>query len=154
MRDIEKIIRVNGLVGHEASGWKAKAEFRKANRNWLQRSAAISLKILSELQAKEITQAELARRMGITPQQITKFVKGQENLTLETISKIETALGVDLITVLGSQNKDEKGSHILIDNANISEMIEVVMDDIADNNIVRPLFNSNYSTESTLKYYE
>jgi len=37
--------------------------------------------------------------MGVTPQYINKIVKGKENLTLETIAKIEKALGITLIEV-------------------------------------------------------
>jgi len=35
--------------------------------------------------------------MNISPQQISKIVKGQENLTLETISNLEIALGIQII---------------------------------------------------------
>jgi ribosome-binding protein aMBF1 (putative translation factor) len=35
--------------------------------------------------------------MKVSPQQINKIVKGQENLTLETISKLEIALNIQLI---------------------------------------------------------
>jgi plasmid maintenance system antidote protein VapI len=35
--------------------------------------------------------------MNISPQQISKIVKGQENMTLETISNLEIALGIQII---------------------------------------------------------
>ena len=41
----------------------------------------------------------LAEEMGVTPQYINKVVKGKENLTLETISKIEQVLGIILFEV-------------------------------------------------------
>lgn len=37
--------------------------------------------------------------MGVSPQQISKIVKGNENLTLETIVKLEKCLGAKLIEV-------------------------------------------------------
>ncbi len=37
--------------------------------------------------------------MGVTPQYINKVVKGRENLSLETISKIEKALEISLVEV-------------------------------------------------------
>jgi len=37
--------------------------------------------------------------MGVSPQQISKILSGKENITLETICKIEEALGVELIEV-------------------------------------------------------
>ena len=35
--------------------------------------------------------------MNVSPQQISKIVKGQENLTLETISNLEIALGIQIM---------------------------------------------------------
>lgn len=37
--------------------------------------------------------------MDVTPQYVNKIVKGKENLSLETIWKIEEALGINLISV-------------------------------------------------------
>ncbi|PLX14061.1 MAG: hypothetical protein C0594_00540 [Marinilabiliales bacterium] len=46
-----------------------------------------------------MTQRRLAEEMGVSPQYINKVVKGKENLTLETISKIESVLGITLIEI-------------------------------------------------------
>ena len=44
-----------------------------------------------------MTQASLAQKMECSQQYISKVLKGKENLSLETISKIEAALEIDLI---------------------------------------------------------
>ena len=44
-----------------------------------------------------ITQTVLAEKMDCSQQYISKVLKGKENLSLETISKIESALEIDLI---------------------------------------------------------
>lgn len=44
-----------------------------------------------------MTQTSLAQKMECTQQYISKVLKGKENLSLETISKIESALEIDLI---------------------------------------------------------
>lgn len=41
-----------------------------------------------------ITQAELARRLGITPQAISQYERGEKKPKIETIKKIADALGV------------------------------------------------------------
>ncbi len=46
-----------------------------------------------------MTKKKLAEKMGVTPKYISKVVKGKENLTLETISKIEGVLGIRLVEV-------------------------------------------------------
>jgi transcriptional regulator with XRE-family HTH domain len=37
--------------------------------------------------------------MGLSRQYIHKLLKGQQNLTFETISKLETVLGIELIQI-------------------------------------------------------
>lgn len=155
MRDIEKIKQVQTLVSTEPSGWKAKAEFRKANRKWLKRSTDIALRILSELKSKGISQAELARIMEVTPQQVTKLVKGQENLTLETIGRIELALNISLIDIIKPKNNRDEGFHILVENVKLSEILEIHVKAEVENNNVRPLHNyaTSFVSDSD-KYYE
>ena len=57
------------------------------------------MKILKHLKKGGISQKQLAEMVNVSPQQINKIVKGSENLTLETISKIEDALGIKLLDV-------------------------------------------------------
>ena len=45
------------------------------------------------------SQKDLADMMGVSPQQVNKMVRGSENLTLETISKVEKALGIQLMEI-------------------------------------------------------
>lgn len=91
--------KLDKIVSDEKSNWEEKAEWRKANKNWLLKSAAIALKISSILKEKNMTQLELAQKLGSSAQHVSKIIKGQENLTLETISKIEVCLDVELISV-------------------------------------------------------
>ena len=46
-----------------------------------------------------ISQSELAHKMGCSQQYVSKILKGQENLSLETISKIEDSLGLSLLII-------------------------------------------------------
>jgi DNA-binding Xre family transcriptional regulator len=85
--------------------------FYEENKEWLDRSANIAIKILSTLRhnRKENrfpnTQKDLAEMMNITPQQVNKMVKGTENLTLETISRVEKALDIQLIDIHNEPKK-------------------------------------------------
>lgn len=75
-------------------------EWRIANRDWLSRSFSIALYVLKALDDQKLSQKELAEKMGVSPQYISKIVKGSENLSLETITKLESALGIKLIEVI------------------------------------------------------
>ncbi len=79
--------------------WSKDSAFRQENREWLQKSAKIALIVLRALKDQSINQKDLAVLMGVKPQQVNKIVKGKENLTLETICKLEKALNVKIVEV-------------------------------------------------------
>lgn len=89
--------KLEKLTTKDPSTWLEKAEWRRQNRGWLRKSANIALKVLGELRHRGMTQRELAEKMGMSAQQVNKIVKGQENLTLETIDKLERALNIQLL---------------------------------------------------------
>ena len=74
-------------------------QFLREGSEWLSKSRRIALGVLYYLDEKGMTKKELADRMGVTPTYVGKLLKGKENLSLETISKIEDALGVELLDV-------------------------------------------------------
>jgi len=90
---------IKGLEKYNSnkSPWKDQFEKRKANKHWLRKSQSIALSILEEIKSKGISQKSLAEHIGVSPQQVNKWVSGKENFTLDSVSKIELALGVELI---------------------------------------------------------
>ena len=62
-------------------------------------SFAIADKIEATLQEKHISHKELAKLMGKTEAEVSRWVGGTHNFTLRTIARISTAIGVDLIGV-------------------------------------------------------
>lgn len=91
---------IDFLKAHESptpSRWREEAEWRRANREWLRYSQYIAIRMLSRMDELHITQTILAEKMGCSQQYISKVLKGKENLSLETISKIESALDIDLV---------------------------------------------------------
>jgi len=91
--------KIRKHVSEEPSSWIEQADKYEVDKDWLDKSALIALKILRTIRSQSITQKELAESIGVTPQYINKVVKGRENLTLETICKIERSLGISLISV-------------------------------------------------------
>ena len=75
------------------------AKFRIENKKWLSYSSNIALRVLAALEESEqMTQKTLAEMVGVSPQYINKVLKGQENLSLQTIAKLSEALNMELIT--------------------------------------------------------
>ncbi len=81
------------------SKWKRDSGFRLLNKKWLDYSAKIALRIDAILEDRDnFNQADFAKSLGVTPQQISKILQGRENLTLKTIGKLSDALGFELIS--------------------------------------------------------
>ena len=86
------------LEKHEVkTDWREKAEWRRKNRRWLRYSGYIALTVLQRLEELKMSQKELAEKMNWSPQYVSKLLKGSENLTLDTISKLEECLELDLV---------------------------------------------------------
>lgn len=72
---------------------------RTQDDEWLEESFKVALIVLRVLRAKNWTQKLLADKMGVSAQQVNKIVKGQENLSIQTIKKLERALGVSIMKI-------------------------------------------------------
>ncbi|MFM9839199.1 MAG: helix-turn-helix transcriptional regulator [Cyclobacteriaceae bacterium] len=102
MKNQTNLAKLKKFESKDASGWAKKAEWRSSNESWLDASFRIAVEILEALRVQKMTQKDLAEKVGVSAQQINKIVKGTENLTLETIYKIEEALGIKLMDNLVS----------------------------------------------------
>ena len=80
------------------STWREEAEWRRDNWSWLQYSQKIAVKILLRMKQTGLTQQALAERMNCTEQYVSKILKGNENLSLDTLSKLEEVLGMNLLS--------------------------------------------------------
>lgn len=88
------------LESHQSgtpSKWRDEANWRRENKAWLQHSQRIAVKLLSFMKRENLTQNAMAKRMDCTQQYVSKILRGNENLTLETLSKLEEAMGIQLI---------------------------------------------------------
>lgn len=88
------------LESHQSgtvSQWRKDAEWRRKNEAWLRHSQHIAVKVLSFMKQEQLTQSALAERLGCTQQYVSKILKGTENMSLETLTKLEQALDIQLI---------------------------------------------------------
>jgi transcriptional regulator with XRE-family HTH domain len=99
--------KLNQIIANEPNKWLEEANYRFENKAWLRKSQAIALKILRHIRANGISQKELAEKLNVAPQQVNRWVKGSENFTLETISRVENVLDIQLINVSDSLKKTE-----------------------------------------------
>ena len=104
--------KLQQVVSKEPVKWHADSEFRFQNKKWLKRSQAVAFKVLRTLRENGLSQKDLAERLNVSPQQVNKWVKGNENFTFETIAKLETALTIELMSITGLETKHESNVQI------------------------------------------
>ena len=83
------------------SDFHEKIAFHEANKHWLDKSFEISLTILEAIDDKGWNQTQLAEKLGVSRQRVSKMLKGQENFQLSTLVKLEEVLGVEFVQVDG-----------------------------------------------------
>ncbi|WPR77038.1 helix-turn-helix transcriptional regulator [Algoriphagus sp. NG3] len=104
MSNTEEKLR-NLAAKNPPSNWKEKVAFRKENKAWLKKSTRISLRILDALDDKGWNQTDLAKALGVTRQQISKLVKGQNDYKLSTITQLEKVLEIQLQAILAENEQ-------------------------------------------------
>ncbi len=90
---------IKKLISSRPSGWKAKAAARLRDKALKRDQVEVCLIVLEELSIRRMTQVKLASLMDVTPQQVNRLLKGEENFTFQTIHKLQDALGIRIITV-------------------------------------------------------
>ena len=98
MRTKNEIVdRLKDYQSLTPSKWRENAEWRMANKSWLRYSQHIAMMMLDKMEKLGMTQKRLAELMGCSQQYISKVLKGQENLSLETLAKIERCLQISIL---------------------------------------------------------
>ena len=69
----------------------------KSEERWKNTSLAIATVMSSRMVELGLTQRTLAKKMNCTQQYVSKVLKGRENLSLETMCKIEDALDIKVL---------------------------------------------------------
>jgi transcriptional regulator with XRE-family HTH domain len=149
MKNKNEILKKLDNLAQEKSNWQAEAEYRLENQSWLKNSQMIALKILRCLRKNNISQKELAKKLGVSPQQVNKWVKGSENFRLDTISKIEQALQIKLIEVV--QEKQTKLHNVAEYNYKITVNMSA---NYSPYKAAEPSFIYMHSTKSNRNYNE
>lgn len=105
MKTKEEIIsKLSEHSSSSTSKWREKAEWRMANKSWLRHSQRIAMMMLDKMEELGMTQKLLAEKMGCSQQYVSKVLKGRENLSIETISKIEDALEMEIMETVFVSN--------------------------------------------------
>src|SRR5690554_5914 len=102
VKDLDK--KLNALAEHASAKAVNDAKWRRENKDWLAKSFDIAIGVLAAMKAKGWNQKKLAEEMDVSEQHVSKIVKGKENFTLQTITKLERVLNVRLVQTFLSEN--------------------------------------------------
>lgn len=85
------------LEAHQSdkpSTFIADAQWRQENEVWLKWSRGIALSIVDYMQEHGLSRADIAKRLGVTPQYVSRILSGNKNFSFKTIAEIERKLGI------------------------------------------------------------
>ena len=68
--------------------------------------------IAGAMERKRISRADLARRLGSSPAYVTQLLRGKRNLTLKSLTRVATALGLEVSLSLVSRGQVTAGQHL------------------------------------------
>lgn len=74
-------------------------EVPQENKVFIEKYSDLVIKINEILKEKGMTQKELSKNMRKSPSEISKWLNGEHNFTLRSISKLEVELGEILIEI-------------------------------------------------------
>lgn len=84
---------------------KRVAQIRREDSLFVRHSLEIAYFVQSELERQGRTQKELAAAIGKKESEVSKWLSGIHNLTLQSLSLLEAGLGVNIITIGRTQSE-------------------------------------------------
>ena len=82
------------------SRFEEEARWRLANEGWLRMSRSVALAVIDYMQEYNLSRAEVAKRLDVSQQYLSRILSGTENFSIKTIAKIDSALGVSCLKSL------------------------------------------------------
>lgn len=86
-------------LSNEPSTFAEEAKWRQDNEVWLKWSQSIAMKIIDYMQERKLSRADIASRLGCSPQYVSKILSGHTNFSFKSIAEIEKRLNINIMEV-------------------------------------------------------
>ena len=86
-------------LSSEPSTFAEEAKWRQDNEVWLKWSQGIAMKIIDYMQEHNLSRADIASRLGCSPQYVSKILSGHTNFSFKSIAEIEKCLNIQIMEV-------------------------------------------------------
>lgn len=94
----EKTLRfLESNLSSEPSAFAEEAKWRQDNEVWLKWSQGIAMKIIDYMQEHKLSRADIASRLGCSPQYVSKILSGHTNFSFKSIAEIEKCLNIQIM---------------------------------------------------------
>ena len=80
----------------ERSTFVDHVKWRQENASWLRRSRKVAYAIMDYMQDCLLSRNDVAEKLEVSPQYVSKILSGKTNFSFRTISEIEERLGIDV----------------------------------------------------------
>ena len=80
----------------ERSTFVDDAKWRRDNASWLKCSRRVAYAIMDYMQENQFSRNDIAEKLGVSPQYVSKILSGKANLSFKTIFEIEEGLGIEV----------------------------------------------------------
>ena len=84
-------------LSREPSTLAEEAKWRQENEAWLKWSQGIAMKIIDYMQEHKLSRADIASRLGCSPQYVSKILSGHTNFSFKSIAEIEKCLNIRIM---------------------------------------------------------
>ena len=84
-------------LSSEPSAFAEEAKWRQDNEVWLKWSQGIAMKIIDYMQEHKLSRADIASRLGCSPQYVSKILSGHTNFSFKSIAEIEKCLNIRIM---------------------------------------------------------
>ncbi len=90
---------VDFLKKHESdvkSRFVQNAQWRRENKVWLEWSRNVALSLIQYMEDNGLNQKELAERLEVSPQYVSRLLSGTINLSFKSLACLEDKLGLNV----------------------------------------------------------
>lgn len=94
LKSFSHIERLDEAVNDTFEDAEALQELVLENAGWLRWSRQLAVTLIGYMQDNGLKRADLAARLGVSPQYVSKLLSGTENLSFKSLANIEDKLGI------------------------------------------------------------
>lgn len=82
------------------------AKWRQENEIWLRWSRGIALTIVDYMQKNSLSRSDIASKLGVSHQYVSRILSGNINFSFKSIAEIERKLGISCMEAAMTLNKE------------------------------------------------